>query len=284
MKIRVLTYIVALMSICISCSSQKIDVMLLTGHTDKHHSWETMSECLIDVLAEYPAFNTEVVLSPQVDEGDFNPDFSLYDVVILNLNDVKWSDATKHNFENYMKNGGGLVVIHEADNAFAEWKEFNRMIGLGGWGGRTEKDGPYYYWENGEYVFDTTPGRGGSHGRRVPFEVNIRNTEHPITKGLPTTWTQIDDELYSNLRGPAENIEVLATAFSDSRSGGSGKEEPVLFTISYGKGRVFHSVLGHTRKDFTTAVRENKGFQVTVSRGVEWAATGRVKQQNDLNF
>ncbi|MFI3265081.1 MAG: ThuA domain-containing protein [Rikenellaceae bacterium] len=284
MKTKILTIIIAFASICISCSSPQIDVMLLTGHTDKHHSWETMSECLTDVLAEYPKFNTDIIISPKEEMGDFNPNFEAYDVVILNLNDVKWSDETKLSFENYVKNGGGLVIIHEADNAFPEWKEFNRMIGLGGWGDRNEKDGPYYYWKDGEYIYDTTPGKGGSHGNRVPFEVNIRNTQHPITKGLPTQWTQIDDELYSNLRGPAENIEVLATAYSDSKSGGSGKEEPVLFTISYGKGRIFHSVLGHTRKDFDTAVRTNRGFQVTVSRGVEWAATGKVKQQTNINF
>ncbi len=284
MKLKALTLILAAISIFSSCSSPKIDVMLLTGHTDKHHSWETMSECITDILAEQPTFDTDIVKMPESGEGEFNPNFSDYDVVIININDATWSDETKLNFENYVKSGGGVVIVHEANNAFPEWKEYNRIIGLGGWGGRDEKDGPYYYWQDGEYIFDNTPGKGGSHGRRVPFEINVRNTEHPITKGLPTNWSHIDDELYSNLRGPAENIEVLATAYSDSQSGGSGKEEPILFTVSYGKGRIFHSVLGHTRKDFSTAVRSNRGFQVTLSRGVEWAATGEVKQNNCLDF
>lgn len=280
MKIKTFIYMVALLIVTTSSFAKKIDVMLLTGHTDKHHNWEIMSDCIKDVLAEYPSFNTDVVIMPQGDgKWEFNPDFERYDVVIMNLNDVEWSDKTKRSFENYIECGGAMVVVHEADNAFAEWAEYNRMIGLGGWGGRTEKDGVYYYWKDGEYISDDSPGRGGSHGRRVPFEVNIRNTKHPITKGLPTTWTQIDDELYSNMRGPAENIEVLATAYSDKKSGGSGKEEPVLFTIKYGKGRIFHSVLGHTGKDFDTAVRQNRAFQVTLSRGVEWAATGKVKQK-----
>ncbi|MFI3259739.1 MAG: ThuA domain-containing protein [Rikenellaceae bacterium] len=282
--LRYLMVFVALCGLCSSCSKPTIDVMLITGHTDRHHSWEVMSECIVDILAEHPPFNVDIVMVPEsgVCDEDFAPNFESYDVVIFNINDVAWSDVTKQSFERYIEQGGGMVVVHEANNSFPEWIEFNRMIALGGWGGRTEKDGPYYYWRDGEFVTDTTPGKGGSHGRRVPFDVTVRNSDHPIMRGLPQTWTQIDDELYSNLRGPAENIEVLATAYSQKESGGSGKEEPILFTITYGKGRIFHTVLGHTRKDFTTAVRTNRGFQVTLSRGVEWAATGRVKQ--DISF
>ncbi len=276
MRLKIFILVALIATISANSFAKKIDVMLLTGHTDKHHNWEIMSACVKDVLCENQRFNTDVVLMPQSGEGDFDPDFESYDVIIMNINDAKWSDATKRHFESYIESGGALVVIHEANNAFPEWREYNRMIGLGGWGGRTEKDGDYYYWKDGEYVRDSTPGRGGSHGRRVPFDVNIRNTDHPITKGVEP-WTQIDDELYSNLRGPAENIEVLATVYSDPTSGGRGKEEPILFTVRYGKGRIFHTVLGHTGKTFDTAVRQNRGFQITLSRGVEWAATGKVK-------
>lgn len=280
---KVFLLIIAFLGLAGVSNAKSIDVMLITGHTDKHHNWEIMSACLTDVLSEYEAFNTDVVLMTEPWES-FSPNFSDYDVVVFNINDVQWSDQTKKNFEDYMHSGGGLVVVHEADNAFATWTEFNRMICLGGWGQRTEKDGPYYYWKDDEFIFDHTPGKAGKHGARVPFEVNVRNSKHPIMKGLPTVWTQNDDELYGNLRGPAENMEILATGFSESKSGGTGKEEPLLFTIAYGKGRVFHTTLGHTTKNFTKAVRENKGFQVTFSRGVEWAATGKVKQKNDVNF
>lgn len=275
----------ALTFICLfgTCTAKKIDVLLITGHTDKHHNWEIMSETIKDVLSEYKPFRVDVVETPK--SGDLSANFSDYDVVIFNINDVEWGEQTKRRFEDYMKSGGGMVVIHEANNAFPEWEEYNRMIGLGGWGGRTKDAGDYLYWRGGEFITDGSDGRTGSHGRRVPFNINIRNSEHPITKGLPERWTHNDDELYSNLRGHvAENIEVLATGFSDKKSGGSDKEEPVLLTISYGKGRVFHTVLGHTTKDFTKAVRTNRGFQITLSRGVEWAATGRVKQRSDVSL
>ena len=84
----------------------------------------------------------------------------------------------------------------------------------------------------------------------------------------------MSDELYDRLRGPAENLTVLATAYSDKRTGGTGENEPVLFTITYGKGRVFHTVMGDNVKQINCV-----GFAVTLQRGTEWAATGKVTQK-----
>lgn len=214
---------------------------------------------------------------------EFVPDFSSFQVVVLAMNLPDWNEKAKSAFENFVKKGGGVVMVHEANNAFPTWKEYNKISALGGWGNRTERDGPYYYWKDGKYVTDNSPGPGGKHGERVPFVVNIRDTEHPITKGLPTRWLHQNDELYGDLRGPAENIHVLATAFSEQGSGGTGKEEPVLFTVSYGKGRVFQTVMGHTGTDYADSV-EDVGFQVTFSRAVEWVATGKVKQKLPADF
>src|SRR5262249_27815616 len=161
-----------------------------------------------------------------------------------------------------------------ADNAFPEWKEYNKMIGVGGWGGRSEKDGPYVRFRDGKFVRDTMPGRGGNHGKRHPFKVVIRDPKHPITRGLPIEWMHAEDELYEKLRGPAENMQVLATAWADPATGGSGENEPMLMTISYGNGRVFHTVLGHNVEAMQCA-----GFIVTLQRGTEWAATGKVTQK-----
>lgn len=269
----------------LAIQAKPIKVMLLTGHTDKYHRWKVMSTHLKATLDYYKVFDTDVVLMPEDSAGisNFAPAFSDYQVIILNQNNVVWSETTKKAFEDYMSNGGGLVVLHETNNAFPEWKAFNEMCGLGGWGDRNEKDGPYYYWKDGEYVKDNTPGKGGGHGKRVPFVINIRDNQHPITKGLPEKWLHQNDELYGNLRGPAENIHVLATAYSDEKTNGTGKEELVLFTIRYGKGRIFHTVLGHT-SDKSNESLQDVGFQVTVARGTEWAATGKVKQKAPKEF
>jgi len=270
---------------CIALQAKPIKVLLITGHTSKWHSWPTTSSYLKAILDQKTIFETEVVAmkdSPDLDET-FAPDFSKYKVVVLNFDEVKWSDKTKKAFEKYVKNGGGVVVIHEADNAFPDWKEYNLMIGLGGWGGRNEKSGPYLYWKEGKIITDNSAGTGGSHGQRVPFVINVRDSVHPITKGLPTKWLHQNDELYGNLRGPARNVQVLATAFSTKETKGTGKEEPIMMTISYGKGRIYHCTLGHVKPEFTDGLQD-VGFQVTFSRGTEWAATGNVKQKLPTEF
>ncbi len=121
-------------------------------------------------------------------DPDFKPNFSKYQVVISNMgfNAAPWPSETQAAFEKYVADGGGFVVVHAADNSFGDWAAFNRMIGLGGWGGRTEKSGPYVYLDDqGSVVRDTSPGKGGSHGSQHEFEVIVRDTEHPITKGFP---------------------------------------------------------------------------------------------------
>jgi type 1 glutamine amidotransferase len=147
------------------------------------------------------------------------------------------------------------------------------MIALGGWGGRNEKWGPMVRYRDGKIVLDGSPGRGGTHGPQHEFQIVIRERHHPITAGLPEKWMHAKDELYSKLRGPAKNMEVLATAYADPEKGGTGEHEPILFTVRYGKARVFHTVLGHDRQQLRCV-----GFIVTFQRGTEWAATGRVTQ------
>jgi type 1 glutamine amidotransferase len=128
-------------------------------------------------------------------------------------------------------------------------------------------------------VQDVSPGRGGSHGVQHEFVVTTRDARHPIMKGLPAEWLHQKDELYDRLRGPAKNVTVLATAHATTETKGSGRHEPVLMTIGYGKGRVFHTTLGHENYS-----QKCVGFIVTLQRGVEWAATGNVKQAVPADF
>jgi HEAT repeat protein len=92
------------------------------------------------------------------------------------------------------------------------------------------------------------------------------------------------DELYSLLRGPGEDMHILATAYSDPATRGTGRDEPVLFTINYGKGRIFHTVLGHAMGDGPHPALQCVGFIVTFLRGAEWAATGKVTQKIPGDF
>jgi hypothetical protein len=158
------------------------------------------------------------------------------------------------------------------------------MTGLGGWGNRNQKDGPYVYYKNNQLIVDTTAGIGGTHGKRREYIVKTRIADHPITKGLPVRWLHGNDELYSLLRGPAKNIQILATAFADSSAGGGTmRDEPMLMTITYGKGRIFHTAMGHADEGGGPAM-QCVGFITTFQRGAEWAVTGNVTQKVPWDF
>ncbi len=218
---------------------------------------------------------TEDLKKPKADP-DFKPDFSKYDVVISNFGfkAEPWPEETQKSFEEFVRNGGGFVSVHAADNCFGEWEEYNEMIGLGGWGGRNEKSGPYVYVDaKGEVVRDDSKGPCGAHGPRADFLITIRDKEHPVTKGLPDFWMHAEDECYSMMRGPAKNMSILATAADTDKLKKAGRNEPMLMVIDYHQGRVFHTTLGHDTPAF-----ECVGFMVTFKRGVEWAASGKVTQ------
>lgn len=213
----------------------------------------------------------------------YKPVFSAYDVVVIIYNGEAWSESTQNDLDNYVDGGGGLVIVHEADNSFSDWPEFNEMIGLGGWGGRNENSGPWVYLQNGELVRDNAPGKGGMHGQQSEVTVVTLEKKHPIMKGLPKKWLHTKDELYGKLRGPAKNMTVLATAYSDPATKGSGRNEPCLMTIEYGQGKVFHTVFGHIN-DAPFIAMECVGFQTTLLRGTEWVITGKVTQKVPKNF
>ncbi len=253
-------------------AAPKLKALIVDGQNN--HNWQGTTPVMQKYLQDSGQFSVEVATSPGKgqDMSGFKPEFEKFDVVVLNYNGDLWSKETQQAFVDYVQGGGGLAVIHAANNSFSGWPEYNRMIGLGGWGGRNEKSGPYVRFRDGKIVRDESAGPGGHHGKQHPFQVIVRNADHPITKGMPTTWMHAQDELYDKLRGPAEAIDVLATAYADPATGGSGEHEPMIFTVTYGKGRVFHTPMGHSPETMHCV-----GFITTLLRGCEWAATGDVK-------
>jgi uncharacterized protein len=259
-----------------------VRIMILDGQSaGTYHDWQHTTPVLKKELVDAGLFQVDVVTTPPSggDFRKFKPDFSQYQAVVLNYDGPDWPAELRASFEDYIKGGGGLVVVHAADNAFPDWRGFNQMIGIGGWRERTEKAGPLWYVKDSRLVSDNTPGSAGSHGARLPFLVTAQQPEHPILQGLPKAWMHAPDELYATLRGPGENMTVLATAHSDPANKGTGRDEPMLMVLSYGKGRIFHTTMGHDVPALSCV-----GFIATFQRGTEWAATGKVTQKAPVAF
>ena len=262
--------------------TKQIQVMLMDGQSGgTYHNWRATTPVLKKELEDTGLFHVTVVTFPP-SGGDFSnckPEFSKYKVIVSNLDSPEWPAALESEFEDYMKNGGGLVIVHAADNAFPHWTAYNLMTGIGGWRDRTETAGPRWYYKDGQLVSDDSPGHAGMHGLRLPFQVTTRDPNQPIMKGLPQMWMHTPDELYGTLRGPGKNMDVLATAHSLLTNKGTGNDEPMLMVLRYGKGRIFHTTMGHD-----VAAMSGVGFITTLQRGTEWAATGKVTQKVPADF
>jgi type 1 glutamine amidotransferase len=265
-------------------SPTPIKALIVTGQNN--HNWRATTPVLQDILEQSGRFTVSVATAPTHDERDadadafrrnmaaFKPDFAQYDVVILDYNGVDWAPETKRAFEEYMENGGGLVIYHAASNSFPNWEAFNRMIGLGGWnrGHLPATAGTHLYWQDGGPVTSNEAGRPrGHHGPRWAYLIEVRTPEHPVMAGLPPAFRHGTDELYDFMWGPAENVTILATAYASRERGGSGRHEPILLTVSYGEGRIFHTMLGCGPGPLRYI-----SFIETFLRGTEWAATGEV--------
>ncbi|OUW16875.1 MAG: trehalose utilization [Opitutales bacterium TMED158] len=270
-------------------ASETVSVMLLTGQSSKYHDWKLSSALVQKHLEAVDHFEVTKVISPPQgsDMSGFQPSFAGFDVIVLDYEGDAWPESTKRAFENFVKEGGGLVSVHATDNAFADWNAFNEMIGVGGWGGRGDDFGPKIHWFEGDLALLNTPG-SAMHPPKHDFEVVTRDPDHPVMRGLPKRWMHANDEIYSRLRGPAINVTILATAQADMSlvDRGTPNHEPMLMDIRYGKGRVFHTTLGHCNQndDMNVLSLNSVGFIVTLQRGTEWAATGEVTQAVPNDF
>lgn len=264
---------------------QPVKALIVTGQNN--HNWPVSHVILKNILENSGLFTVDVARTPPQggDMSAFQPVFQEYAVVVLDYNGDRWSPQTEQAFLDYLDQGGGLVVYHAANNAFADWAAFNRATALGGWGGRNEQSGPYHYWQDGQMTQDLTPGPGGSHGDQHAYVLQGRDTLHPIVRGLPGRWMHAQDELYDRMRGPGNLASLLYTAYADPQTRGSGREEPMVFTVDYAPARIFHLMLGHVEATPEQSVAmQCTGFQVLLLRGTEWAATGEVTQAVPADF
>lgn len=265
--------------------AEKLRVLIIDGQNN--HNWKIMTPPMRAALEKTGRFTVDVVTTPPKgaspsDWERFAPEFSKYDAVLSNYNGERWPERVEKALESYVAGGGGLVIIHAANNAFENWPEFNKMIGLG-W--RKNTFGDRLTVDDSGKVVRTPKGEGpgAGHGPQHAYKIVIRNPSHPVTQGMPTEWMHAKDELYQGQRGPAADMEILATAHADRKMLGTGTNEPMIWVIPYGKGRVFTTVMGHAMGNENVAVR-CVGFETVMARGTEWAATGKVTLPIPANF
>jgi type 1 glutamine amidotransferase len=224
--------------------------------------------------AALPKFKEQLKAAQQA-FNDWRIAFDKYDVVLSNYNGQNWPKEINAALEERLRDGRiGLVIVHAANNAFGGWKEYNQMIGMG-WRGPSGGARLYLDEQGSSVKVESGKGDGSGHRYSGPFTVTIRDGSHAITKGMPREWMHNQDELYDNMRGPIENVHLLATAYSK----GTNVHEPMIWTVSYGKGRVFHTPMGHDVNGMRCV-----GFMATLQRGTEWAATGAVTLPLPDNF
>jgi hypothetical protein len=267
----------------------KTRVVIIDGQNN--HNWRETTPFLKKVLEETGRFQVAVSTSPQPPGQEpkpaphqvaFPPALDHYDVVLSNYNDANrkpWPPELQKSLETNLQSGKvGLVIVHAANNAFESWTEFNRMIGMG-WRRNTFGDRLILDASGKEVRVPKGEGPGAGHGPRHAFPITVRDADHPVTKGMPREWMHARDELYQGMRGPIENVHLLATAYADKGQRGTGEHEPMIWTVSYGKGRVFHTPMGHDLEAMHCI-----GFIATLQRGTEWAATGTVTLPLPANF
>ncbi|GHT28316.1 hypothetical protein FACS18942_08620 [Planctomycetales bacterium] len=283
---RILLTLLCGITLLFACNTASAQLKALIIDGQNNHNWRATTPVLKDILEKSGRFTVDVATTPTKKDKEankdeyyknlaaFKPDFAKYDVIVGNYNSCEtgddWSDDTKQAFEQYMENGGGYVSYHAADNSFPKWGEYNKMIAVAGWG-RPGDFGNFLYYKDGKQFTEKGQGKCGNHGPQHEFLITVRDPNHPITKGLPEQFMHCKDELYDSLQGPAENVSIKGTAFSAKDKGGTDKDEPMLMTITYGKGRVFHTTLGHA-----VEMLHSVSFITTFLRGTEWAATGKV--------
>jgi len=225
--------------------NKSINVLILSGKNN--HKWQLTTPAIQNILEESGRFNVIVTTDPE----NLDPkELGKYDVILSNWNtwpDVigaRWNSELEDAFLKFIEGGKGFVNIHAGSSTLQDWPEFQQIAG-GTWGKGVTGHGPIH-----------------------TFKVTIEDKNHPVMKGLNDFY--IKDELWNNTKFH-HDINVICSAYSTPLKKGTGKNEPVVVTTKYGKGRGFYTVLGHNK-----ATMQNKAWQTILLRGTEWAATGKV--------
>ena len=265
--------------------NRPLTVLIVDGFSN--HDWKQTTAVTKWILEGSGLFRVSVstIPSDSIQRSQWAPKFSDYDVVVQNTNNIqdttlRWPIRAERSLEKYVRAGGGLYILHSANNAFSHWKEYDKMIGLG-W--RRATAGYALEIDAKKNILRIPPGSGmgTGHGDRFNALITILN-RHPINEQYPEEWQTANTEVYHFPRGPAVNLTVLSYAFDST---GTQRMWPVEWIVRYDKGRVYNSSMGHLWQGETyPPAYRCVGYQTTVVRAAEWLATGKVTYPIPPNF
>jgi type 1 glutamine amidotransferase len=230
-------------------SADMLKVMLLSGQNN--HQWQETSPKIKSILENTGKFKVTIENHPAQMTATSLAD---YDVIVSDWN--TWGQNEQASITNFpvaarealfgfVRNGKGHVTVHAGASSFYDSPEYHQMT-LASWKlGQTQ------------------------HGPIHSFRVRIENLSHPITAGI-SDFTATD-ELWVK-PGIEPKAKVIASSFSSAdQPQGSGQFEPAAVVSNFGQGRSFALLLGHDVKSMN-----NPGFIALLTRGTEWAASGKV--------
>jgi uncharacterized protein len=269
-------------------SDRKTRILIVDGQNN--HSWQISTAAIQEILLNTGLFEVDVSTTPS-EEAPANawdiwrPQFSHYRAVIVNFNSgfqanaIMWPEKVRKAFVAYVHGGGGMLSYHAANNAFSQWPEYNEMIGMG-W--RPKSFGPSVHIGDHDEVIEVPAGEGfdPNHPKRLDFQVHVRDPHHPMTEGMPQVWLHPSEQLTHGQHGPVTGFDFLTYAHSPVTK----QNEPMDWVHTYGKGRVYVTMLGHTWAHEPSPDLECVGFQTLLARGAEWIATGKVTIPIPANF
>jgi type 1 glutamine amidotransferase len=203
-------------------------ILLLSNSMPHYHRIENTLPALQKAL-------DGMTLEHSQDVADLNADkLQGHDAVLVYCTGQKLDDAPCEALEQFVSNGGALIGIH---NATDTWKNQPGYINLIG----------------GAFV---------THPPQLSLQIEIVDTDHPITRGLAPfeTW----EELYVMDTDPATYHLLSQTRSYEDRA------LPIAWCKEHGAGRVFYTALGHEPVERADGGPFNANFQTLLRRGALW--------------
>ncbi len=244
-----LTLIAVVLTVCGFMGSNSVyseelpPVKCLLVGMEPHRDAGILKDTVKDIQDNFPTVALDAVEKDNLEALRYE-NLKKYDVLLLEQIQVEEGnppDFVKEGILQFLKEGGGLVVLHFTVANCQNWRDSIDIFGAMWVSGKSTHD-PYHQ-----------------------FRVDIIDEAHPIVEGVRPFVT--DDELYFNLL-MRPDMHVIMTA--DQERFGHTVPEPMLCTHYVHNARCVYFALGHDVK--SCAIPE---YRKIIVQSIEWAACRR---------